>query len=357
MGLRADRYYPAMEAARARSLLETAESARASARMASDAAALDAFERDYPSMLDALDWFIDRGQPDEAGRLASALVPFWMATKRIDDGNLAFERVLAVDTGTPGRHARTLYEHGYLVFWAGLDETAAPRFEAARELAIKVGDPDLVALALAGLARIALRRDTHEAVRLLREALAATEALPDSSGRSSALHVLGVALQMSGDFDGAHAVMSERLERARATGDETVVYVESANLSMVERQRGDLAAAESLSRDALRIIAGRRDELAVGWVINGLAAVTAARGQDERAAVLLGLAESLLERAGGEWPPDELEQHDGTLRALTERLGIGAIDRARSDASGMTFEAAVAFALEERVGPPQASRS
>jgi hypothetical protein len=65
-----------------------------------------------------------------------------------------------------------------------------------------------------------------------------TSDLEVSDGRSSAEHVLGVALQMSGDLEGAREVMAERLEHARSGGNAYVVAMESANLSMVERQLG-----------------------------------------------------------------------------------------------------------------------
>ena len=51
-----------------------------------------AVEDRYPEMLEALDWYLDSGQPETAYRLASALVPFWISTKRIDDGDAWFER-------------------------------------------------------------------------------------------------------------------------------------------------------------------------------------------------------------------------------------------------------------------------
>ena len=52
------------------------------------------------------------------------------------------------------------------------------------------------------------------------------------------------------------------------------------------------------------------------WVLNGLAAVLAAKGDVGRAATILGAAEAMLERAGGEWPPDERQQYEGTLAIL-----------------------------------------
>jgi hypothetical protein len=150
---------------------------------------------------------------------------------------------------------------------------------------------------------------------------------------------------MAGEFEGAREVMTRRLELGRATGNEFIVWVESSNLSMVERQLGNLDRAEALSRQALTIVQARGDAMAIPWIINGLAAVTAAKGDLERAATLNGLAAGLLEQAGGEWPPDEREQYEGTLEAIRAGLEPDAIDRARAAGAGMSVEEGVAFAL------------
>ncbi len=63
---------------------------------------------------------------------------------------------------------------------------------------------------------------------------------------------------------------------------------------MVERQLGNLDEAEALSREAVRITVESGDKMALPWVLNGLAAVTEAKADHERAAVLVGAAEGLL---------------------------------------------------------------
>jgi tetratricopeptide (TPR) repeat protein len=327
-------------------LLAIAEDARERTRREDPTGAALVEER-YPAMLEALDWYLDVSQPDQAFRVATALVPFWISTKRIDDGDRWFERGLAQPAGSAARRARATYDHGYLVFWAGRYDLADERFADARARAREIGDSNLEALALAGAARVALGRDPAEAARLCREGLAATEATPASEGRSSALHVLGVALQMAGDLEGARDVMTSRLELARQHGDEFIVWVESSNLSMVERQLGNLGRAEALSREALRIVQARGDAMAIPWIINGLAAVTAAKGELERAATLNGMAAAMLERAGGEWPPDEREQYEGTLTAVEAGLAPDAVQRARSAGAAMSMEQGVGYALSE----------
>ena len=335
-----------MDAARVESLVRFAEEMRPRLRTSADSSGLEEVEGRYAELTEALEWLLEQGRVDDAHQLASNLVPFWIATKRIDDGDRWFARAVDDERASTASRARALYDHGYLVFWAGTYDVAAERFAEARALAEGLDDRNLEALALAGSARIALSEELEEAVRLLRRAVAVTAHVPESPGRSSALHVLGVALQMSGDLEGAREVMLERLEAGRAANDQSVVFIESTNLSMVERRLGNYDEAESLSRDAVRIAVERGDQMAIAWVLNGLAAVTAAKSEHERAATLLGAAEGQLERAGGEWPPDERAQYEETVAALTTAAPAD-VERWRRAGRGMTPDDAAAFALGE----------
>ncbi len=340
-----------MDASTAESLLSIAEEARSRLRGPASGSARAQIDERYLELLAALDWFAEAGRVDDAHRLATALVPFWMATKRIEDGDAWFRRALELPGGTALRRARATYDHGYLVFWAGKYDLADQRFTEARKLAAAANDPTVAALALAGSARVALNTDVDAAVRLLREALAVTDGTADRDGRSSAMHVLGVALQMSGDLAGARDVMAARIALGRQLGDNYIIWVESANLSMVERQLGNLTNAEALSREALEIVSSRRDEMAIPWVLSGLAAVEAAKGQHARAATVRGAAETLLERAGGKWPPDERQQFEATSAILASALAPEELARARGMGAAMSTEEAVAFALNPLLHP------
>jgi tetratricopeptide (TPR) repeat protein len=333
-----------MDADTAAGLLELAEDAQRRRRR-QDPDAERMLEARYPELREALDRL---GADGTAFRLAGALVPFWIATKRIEEGGAWFDRALGDPRVTGLTLARAWYDHGYLVFWAGRYELAEQRFQQSLALAEREHDASLQALALAGLARVAINTDVQEAVRLLRRAEAVTAGLDDADpGRSSALHVLGVALQMAGDLPAAREVMSARLEAGRARGDEFVVWVESANLSMVERRLGHLDRAERLSREALALCARRADVMATAWMFNGLAAVTAARGRHARAATLHGLAAAQLDRAGGEWPADERAQYEETLATLTAHLPAGDLGRLRDRGAAMTAAAGLTYALSE----------
>jgi len=161
------------------------------------------------------------------------------------------------------RPAAALYEHGLLAFWQGADDDACSLLGQSLHLARRLGDHTTIALALCGLARVALREDLDWAQALCEEALAVVAGTGDRRGRASALHVLGVTAQMRGDLPRARELMTARIEAARKLGDEAAVGSESANLSMVERQLGDLNRADRLAREALRIATRRGDQ----WMI------------------------------------------------------------------------------------------
>ncbi len=76
-----------MDADSAATLLAAALEGRAQMRRGEDASAVEGIERQYAEMREAMAWFLDQGRLDEADRFGTALVPFWMATKRIDDGD------------------------------------------------------------------------------------------------------------------------------------------------------------------------------------------------------------------------------------------------------------------------------
>jgi hypothetical protein len=107
----------------------------------------------------------------------------------------------------------------YLAFWQGDYERSSRLHDQALELGRRTGEPTVTAIALTGLARIALESDAGEARRLCLEALEVTEGTDDREGRSHAMHVLGVAAQMAGELDEARGYMSERLALAREEGN------------------------------------------------------------------------------------------------------------------------------------------
>jgi tetratricopeptide (TPR) repeat protein len=296
-------------------------------------------------MLAALAWFIDADRTDEGLRLASALYRFWILKRRFEDGDRAFARVLESGAGDDRLRARALLHAAFMPFWMGDDDRAESLFGQSLELARASGDAPLIAQALGGLARVALRTDVPEGRRLAREALDVSVAAEDEPGRSNALHLLGVGAQIAGDLTEAREWMTERLALVRSQGNDFLAASEAANLSMVERQLGNLDVAEELDREAL-IVGGRiGDEFTKPFAVIGLAAIAAERGDHHRAATLLGSVETMMEAQSMEWPPDERPHYERMLADLPEAMGADEFEHARSAGQLLSAADAVALAL------------
>ena len=308
----------------------------------------DRIERRYQDLEAAFERLLDNGRAGEALELATTLAEFLRITGRVATGRGWLGRALAAARPDDHRRAVALYEDGMLAFWQGDDEEACSQHGRSLHLAHRIGDHTTVALALCGLARVALRENLDWARALCEEALAEVAGTGDRLGRASALHVLGVAAQMRGDLPQARDLMTRRITTARELGDLAAVGAESANLSMVERQLGNLARAEQLAREALGIATRRGDQWLVPYVLNGFAAVAVEVGAFGRAATLLGAAAAMVERQGNTWPPDEAPHFQRSRAAAARALGPDRFKRAWSAGWQMPSTQAVHDALAPR---------
>ena len=161
-----------------------------------------------------------------------------------------------------------------------------------------------------------------------------SDAADDEAGRSNALHLLGVGAQIAGDLLEAREWMTQRLALVRATGNEFLIGSEACNLSMVERQLGDLDAAEALAREALEIERRTGTQFTTPFAISGLASIATERRQFDRAATLVGAAEAIMEAQEMAWPPDERPHYEHLLATLPEAMGEAAFEEARTQGPG-----------------------
>ncbi len=337
-----------MDARAAESLLGLAEKASARSRGPEAKAAVQQLEDQYDALVAAIEWFIEHERTDEALRVANALYRFWITKQRFEEGADWFDRVLGAPGGAAPLRGQAFVNAGFMPFWLGQDDRAAELFGEGLEIGRGLGDAPMISQALGGLARVALRTDVPEGRRLAREALAVSDAAADEAGRSNALHLLGVGAQIAGDLPEARDWMTQRLALVRAAGNEFLIASEAANLSMVERQLGNLDGAEALVRETLEIGARIKDEFTRPFAINGLAAIATERGQFERAAILVGAAESMMEAQHMAWPPDERPHYVRMLAVLPEAMGSAEFERARMAGQSMAPDEAVDFALGAR---------
>jgi predicted ATPase/DNA-binding SARP family transcriptional activator len=328
----------------------------------------------------ALSWALDRSDPEGALRLATAQ---WWHWDRRDPGAGAdwLRRALALPADRVSASVRAAALTGYSsCLWVDDIDEAVHAARQGLELARSAADIrqcSASANALSGALLLLHRAEeayhyATEAERLARaagdepklahaleskavaaptfdEALALGEEAAGafrSAGSNRRLALLQTSLTynalLHGDHGAATRLTPEALQSAENLGDTFVVAFACGNLGLVSLLAGDAARASEAFTRELQIANRHQYELMFYEAINGLAAVAAARGDDELAARLYGAAESRPER------------HDPRLARQLEsrffspartRLGEGPWERARATGSALSPREAMDAAM------------
>jgi non-specific serine/threonine protein kinase len=155
---------------------------------------------------------------------------------------------------------------------------------------------------------------------------------------------------MSGDEGQATVMFEEGLAVARRIGDRSSTYIALYNLAQAALSRGDHDGAESLFEEGVTLSEQMGDRANVAYCLEGLAVVARARGDAERCARLIGAAEGLHEAVGVPvyvYYEPHRSLYERTAAAVRSQMGEEAFEAARAEGRAMTFEQAVAYALED----------
>jgi tetratricopeptide (TPR) repeat protein len=219
-------------------------------------------------------------------------------------------------------------------------------YEEALGVVRDLGLRDEVPFLLVDLGNVqALLGDFEAAAMLHKEALVLASELGANDTVAHARNGLGLTARRQGDYGRARELHSEALSYFREAGftDETAYSL--ACLGFVEELGGDLDAAEGFHRESLLLARGLVDELPLALALEGLACVAAARQQPERAAVLLGAAESIRKRAGTPIPQQERVDVDRATDAAVTALGPEAFTGMHERGRRMSIDEAAGSAL------------
>jgi hypothetical protein len=151
-------------------------------------------------------------------------------------------------------------------------------------------------------------------------------------------------------------MFEEGLAVARQIGDRTSTYISLYNLAQAALSRSDYDGAAHLFEEGVTLSEQMRDRANVAYCLEGLAVVANARGEAERSGRLIGAAEGLHEAVGVPvylYYEPHRSVYERTVAAVRSWLGREAFEEARAEGRDMTFEHAVAYALEEGKASPE----
>ena len=254
--------------------------------------------------------------------------------------NIASDAVaLSRRAGDPAGIAEALLHlHGF-----PLDDPGSARAlaEEALPYAREAGDEGLIADALA------LRVCSFQIADVdaeIAEAAALYRNVGDVHGLAGLYNDAGYLAVVQGSYERAAAYLDEALVFGERSGEQLRVVLAVGNLALASLFTADLERAVLQFGEVLRL----SHQHAISWLgaggIAGLAAVATCQGEMERAARLLGAAESIA-NVLGDAAGVRLEQE--FFSPARERLGESRWDTAYTEGARLDFDEAMSLALNE----------
>ena len=282
--------------------------------------ALHRLELEQHNLRAALSWFVTRGQPAPAMRMASALWRYWQMRGHLVEAQQRIDAVRAM-SGASDVDRRiwltTVEAAGGIAYWRGDVARAEQTYRDALHVSREIADPAWVARSLSNLA-YALRGvdKADEALATAEEAFACFTKLGDRSGQAGALRLIAILRAAAGDLDAAEAAAADAQALFEALDRPFDLAWTLRQSGMIHLKKGNLSEARRVLSEALRLFTGAHDASSVPVIMADLASVARAEGDDEKANTLSQTSRSLQVATGAEWARivDRLEHRDQSAR-------------------------------------------
>jgi predicted ATPase/DNA-binding SARP family transcriptional activator/Tfp pilus assembly protein PilF len=276
----------------------------------------------------------------------------WVAHARGDlrGARAMYEEALDVRRRQGDGHgtAMVLANLGDLALQQGDLETSHALHTEGLDLRRRLGDRSGVADSLAALGKVALAQGDRETARTLQsQGLAERRRMGDRPGMPASLSALAELARLDGDPATAAGLLQEALTVATELDDRHCMTAALLHLARLARDQGDSAQADALYRQAMPITDAGGDVPPTGstatW-LEGLATIGIDDGHPDRAARLLGAADSLRQAIGAPLPAHEAADRNDTIAACSAVLGEASFRAAFEAGAGLTLAEAVNLA-------------
>jgi predicted ATPase/class 3 adenylate cyclase len=287
-----------------------------------------------------LEWALER-DPEHGLYLATWLEAFWVVRDPVE-GVSWLDRLLARSPeAAPELRARALRALGGALDILGENERAAPCYRQSLELFMAGGDgAEAAHMRFRIAANMVMRGETDVAWPLLEDSLRESRQLGMRVGESQALGFLVQKAYRDGDLS-----LALELALASATIAHEVDWTwwEAGQLhsaATLERERGNLDAAEGHALRSLELSVGLGDRRIIVFSAAELAIIASERGDSVQAGLLWGALEAEVSAGRvGQW-----ERHAAELEALVLRADGPAFSAARAEGRLLSIPQAAGLA-------------
>lgn len=291
----------------------------------------------------------DAAGSEEWLQLVGHLWWFWWVRGYLREGRSHLEEALTqAKEASPKARARALEGLGNLAQFQGDYEAGRAALEQSLVLLRDLHDERHTASVLSSLGNLAYNTgDYKPAGTRHREALDIFQGLNDERGMLVSLINLGDVTYEDKDYERAGSLFQQGLDYSRKCKDDKHTAVSLYSLANVARETADPSRAIRMFRESLTLFVALEDQWSIVHVLESLASLAAAQQQGGRAARLWGVSEALRERLKSPLTPSSRLAYDQAVAEAREALGEGAFAVALAEGRAMTWEQAVAFALEK----------
>jgi non-specific serine/threonine protein kinase len=299
----------------------------------------------------AIDWSAKKGESQLILRIAGALADYWFAIAPISEWNNYVEtalqqpggkeRTIARAKGLYGLSLMTLVEASSQDWYEGLLE--------ALDIAIKLKDQRLAGRSLLNLGYVTNMQGRYREARdWMERGLAFWQSIGGDTRmeRGRILSFYGDVILNEGNIEQARSSYEEAVTLLRQVGDKNALAYPLRRLGQLGWQAGEYERASLQCKESLLLNYETEDSRGVIASIAGFAAIAVAKGELERGAQLMGAVEALLASSGVRVMPPDKEEYARNLSILQAGLDEKTLARFWARGKLMTYEEAVALALE-----------
>ena len=320
---------------RARRELGGSERARWEARL----------ETELPNIRAALTWASEH-RPELLHRIAGSLRVFWNTHGYLREGRSWLERSL--ETGASGiERAEILGGLGWICRAMADREGAAAAAKERLLLAQSLDDAKNLSAALGLQAVLAEEgRDVERAEQLHQTRIAISQAQGERARPERADGDYAEFLLRQGRHSEAAPLFERCLATARAHGDTFLVGRWTANVGALTLIEGRPADALPLISEGLTLLYELGERYGTVYCLPLLSQCFAALGAREKGARLVGATDAQLEETGLALVALSMRLRDATVADLRATLGEERFAALHAEGEAMSFEEAVAYALD-----------